>query len=373
MNLETRLDKRLWDATRSSVENRNFTGAVLDAMYFLSDLIRQRTGLEGDGVALVGQALGGNVPKLKVNRLQSESDWSIQKGTEQLLRGMYQAIRNPRSHEKYTDSGEDAQAILLFVNHLIKIVDQSRAPFVKAEFVKRVFDPDYVPSERYSKLLVDTIPTSQRVAVFFDVYRSKIDANEDALGSFFTALLAAMGEEERNQVFDAVSEELRTTDDESNVRLNIRAFGKHWTSLDEAARLRTENRLIRSIKEGWYSPDAKKCRSGALGTWAARIFAVFSLKGEALCELTEKLGSADVHSQDYVFTYLFTSMGKLADEPGYWLEQIILAGLQRGDERFRSVMNGLLPWPLEKWNEEVQKAVKEFAPSEAPPADDIPF
>jgi len=338
MNLETRLDKRLWDATRSSIENRNFTGAILDATYFLSDLIRQRTDLEGDGVALVGQALGGNTPKLKVNRLQSESDWNIQKGVEQLLRGMYQAIRNPRSHEKYTDNEEDAQAILLFINHLIKIIDQSKAPFVKAEFVSRVLDPDFVPNNRYAELLVKEIPQSQYVAVFFDVYRSKAEANPDALEPFFKVLLSRMDEDGKGNVFEAVSDELKVTDDESDIRLNIRAFADYWTLINEAARLRIENRLIRSIKDGRYISTEKKCRGGALGTWSTSIFPVFSLKDEVISALAEKLGSSDVHSQNYVFQYFFSSLGKLADEPDWWVEENIHAGLQDGDERFNSAM-----------------------------------
>lgn len=87
MNLETKLDPRLWDAIRASYENRNFTGAILDAMYFLSDLVRERTGLESDGVALVGQAFGGNAPKLKVSPLQTESDWNLQKELNNSLGG----------------------------------------------------------------------------------------------------------------------------------------------------------------------------------------------------------------------------------------------------------------------------------------------
>jgi len=343
MNLETRLDKRLWDATRSSLENRNFTGAILDATYFLSDLLRQRTGLEGDGVALVGQALGGNTPKLKVNRLQSDSDWNIQKGVEQLLRGMYQAIRNPRSHEKYADNEEDAQAILLFINHLIKIVDQSKAPFVKAEFVNRVLDPNFVPNNRYSELLVKEIPQSQCVAVFFDVHRSKAEANPEALEPFFKVLLSRMNEDEKGMVFEAVSDELKVTVDESDIRLNIRAFGEFWTLINEAARLRIENRLIRSIKEGRYITSEKRCRGGSLGTWSTSIFPVFSLKDEAINELAEKPGSGDIHSQNYVFQYFFSSLGKLADEPNWWVEESVHAGLQDGDERFNSAMKRCPP------------------------------
>jgi uncharacterized protein (TIGR02391 family) len=70
MNLETKLDPRLWDAIRETYETRNFTSAILDAMHFLSDLLRERTGLESDGAALVGEAFGGNSPKLKVKSLR---------------------------------------------------------------------------------------------------------------------------------------------------------------------------------------------------------------------------------------------------------------------------------------------------------------
>jgi len=155
MNVEAVLDTRLWQAVQNSYESGNYTGAILDALHFLSNLIREKTGLESDGVALAGQAFGGKSPKLKVNKLQSESDKNVQRGIEQLVRGIYQGIRNPRSHEKYTDSEKDAEAIILFINYLIKTIEQSKSPFTKSDFLKRVFDPDFVRNERYAKLLVN--------------------------------------------------------------------------------------------------------------------------------------------------------------------------------------------------------------------------
>ena len=82
MNLETRLPADLWDAVRMNYEKRNFKGAILDSFYFLSDLLRKKSGAEGDGAVLIGQALGGATPKIKLNRLQSESEWNVQKGVE---------------------------------------------------------------------------------------------------------------------------------------------------------------------------------------------------------------------------------------------------------------------------------------------------
>ena len=129
MNLDTSLEPRLWEAVRANVETRKFTGAILDAIYLLSDVIRERSGLEGDGVSLVGLAFGGSSPKLMVNRLQTESDQNVQRGVEALLRGLYQAIRNPRSHGPTQDDERDATALLMFVDYLLRVVDKTRSPF----------------------------------------------------------------------------------------------------------------------------------------------------------------------------------------------------------------------------------------------------
>jgi len=74
VNLQSTLTDDLWAAVETNYSGKNYTGAILDAIYFLSSLIREKTGLESDGVSLVGQAFGGALPKLKVNRLQTESE-----------------------------------------------------------------------------------------------------------------------------------------------------------------------------------------------------------------------------------------------------------------------------------------------------------
>jgi len=108
MNLRTEISQKLWEAIERSYEAENYAHAVLDAIHYLTTVLRERSGADGDGAALVGQALGGDAPKLRVNALQSESDRNVQKGLEQLLRGIYLAIRNPRSHEQFNETQVDA-------------------------------------------------------------------------------------------------------------------------------------------------------------------------------------------------------------------------------------------------------------------------
>lgn len=170
MNLEGKISERLWAEIKSNYEGRNFTNAILDSIYFLSEIIREKTGLETDGVSLAGQAFGGKNPKLKVNKLQTESELNVQQGIEQILRGIYQAFRNPRSHEKYNDTQEDADSIIVFIDYLLKIIDQSKSPFSKADFIPRIFDSSFVTSERYSALLIEEVPVKQRLDIFLEVF-----------------------------------------------------------------------------------------------------------------------------------------------------------------------------------------------------------
>lgn len=377
MNLETKLDPRVWEAVRETYQARNFTSAILDAMHFLSDLLRERTGLESDGVPLVGEAFGGSSPKLKVNALQSESDRNVQKGVEQLLRGIYQAIRNPRSHGKIDDTEDDSQAIILFVNYLVKLVGQSKSPFSKTAFITRVFDPDFVASERYAELLVNEIPAKKRLEVFFDVYRSKSDGKGKSLKFFFKSLLDTLQDEEKQSVYQTVSEELQQTDDESTIRIIIQAFDPElWLQFDEAARLRTENKLIRSIKRGQYLPATDKCRLGSLGTWSTSLFEHFTLKREALWAIYNKLASPDRAEQDYVFKYLIPAIDSLTETAPKRFEGLLIKGLAAGDVRFFAAAKGWVFWDEEKWSPEMKSALANFQEVEATPQladDDIPF
>lgn len=378
MNIETRLDPRLWQSIQNSYESRNYTGAILDALYFLNDLIREKTGLGSDGITLAGQAFGGNSPKLKVNKLQSESDWNVQRGTEQLLRGIYQSIRNPRSHEKYTDTAEDAESIIFFINYLTKIIDQSKPPFTKSAFLKRVFDPDFVETEKYAKLLVKEIPVKQRLEIFIDVYRQKETGSGKKLRYFVSALLNRLNKEEKSQVYQLVSEELKHTDSKDTLRLSLQILPSScWKHLEEVARLRIENKLIESIKDGRYIEEKEKCLSGALGTWATNIKQQhYLLKYELIDTLLRKLRSSDITEQDYVFSYFFDYLTHLEDPPRPRTIRIITKGLDDGDKRFYDALFSTMEYGLKSWKEAFKKPFENFVESEPTrevTEDDIPF
>jgi uncharacterized protein (TIGR02391 family) len=384
MNLETSLDPRLWEAIRASVEARKFTGAILDAIYLLSDVIRERSGLEGDGVPLIGSAFGGPSPKLKVNRLQTESEQNVQRGVEALLRGLYQAIRNPRSHGVSEDDERDADALLLFVDYLLRVVDKSRSPFSLPAFVGRILDPDFVPNERYATLLVKEIPGNRRLITCREVFARRSGADAGKVLFFFRAILAVMPAEETAELCEVISEELRQTDDDDTIRFVLRAFpADFWPRLDEAARLRSENKLIRSVADGKWEALTKRCKGGGFGTWATNVIQHFTLKEELWRTLTNKLQSSDDEQQDYVFQYFMSYATMCFDSPPNTLIWVVNQGLKAGDGRYKSAVDLWLCLREEGdvWTKAFAPALARFTPVPEPPEtpepeitdEDVPF
>jgi uncharacterized protein (TIGR02391 family) len=370
MNLESKIEERLWKMIQNSYEDRNYTGAIHDAIYFLSDLIREKSGLASDGVSLVGQAFGGKSPKLKINKLQSESDKNIQAGIAQILRGIYQAIRNPRSHEKYNDSISDADSIILFINYLTKIIDRSKTPFTKRDFIERVFEEHFVPKKRYADLLVNEIPKKQRLDIFIEVYRLKEQGNGEKLKYFFDSLIEKLNKDELNEVYDTISDELKTTDNDDTIKMILQIFPPNFIlNYDEISRLRLENKLIESIKTGRYIPNSHKCLRGALGTWVANRCEYFILKNDLISVLLNKLSSSDDQNQDYVFNYFFGTLQKLVNPPSGRIVNIINNGLKSGNEKFY----GALLFTDEDWMKPFKEAYDNFQETEPVCDDKVPF
>ncbi|MEX2492302.1 MAG: TIGR02391 family protein [Nitrospirales bacterium] len=378
MNLETQVKPELYEAIQSSYSNKNYTAAILDSIYFLSNLIREKTGLSSDGTSLVGQAFGGKNPKLKVNRLQTESEVNLQKGVEQILRGIYQSIRNPRSHEKYTDSKEDADAIILFINYIVKIIGQSKAPFTSSEFLQRIFDPDFVKQFRYSELLVNEIPVKKRYEIFIEVFRAKELADPHVLKLFFDAITKKLTSEEKEKAQTIISDELKTTNDDNSVRLTASCIPKSWwRKYDEVARLRAENKFIESLKSGSYSEKNNKFYSGALATWSKEILSEYTLIDDFLRVIRGKLRSNNLYEFQYGL-YFLPHIIEAIDDPDPFMVATLKKGLNEGNKSIYNILN----WYADKkdkpkWHEKLNQDIDNFVEADKSfdnsVDDDIPF
>ena len=77
----------------------NYFHAVLEAAKSVAGKLRKLTGLDADGVELFDRALGGGLPLLAINALDTKSQRSEQAGFLNLVKGMHAMFRNPTAHE----------------------------------------------------------------------------------------------------------------------------------------------------------------------------------------------------------------------------------------------------------------------------------
>jgi uncharacterized protein (TIGR02391 family) len=109
--------------------NGHYRDAVLNSVIATFDHIRQLTGLEEDGDALVGKAFSLTNPFIVLSELRTESGQSDQKGFMQIFKGMFQGIRNPKAHSLRHDlTAEKAAQYLIFASLLVRRLDEAQLP-----------------------------------------------------------------------------------------------------------------------------------------------------------------------------------------------------------------------------------------------------
>jgi uncharacterized protein (TIGR02391 family) len=90
---------------------KNYFHAVFEAAKGLFQRIRELSGVELDGAALVDRVFSIDRPILAFNTLQTETEQSEHKGVAMLLKGAFGAVRNPMAHgPKILWQGEDDAA-----------------------------------------------------------------------------------------------------------------------------------------------------------------------------------------------------------------------------------------------------------------------
>jgi len=96
---------------RSELMQQNFFHAVFEACKGLAQRLRELSGVQLDGAALVDRVFAIEGPVLAFNSLQTVTEQSEHKGFAALLKGCFAAVRNPLAHEpKVLWEGEEDTA-----------------------------------------------------------------------------------------------------------------------------------------------------------------------------------------------------------------------------------------------------------------------
>jgi len=148
---------------------------------------------------------------------------------------------------------------------------------------------------------------------------------------FSDAVIALLKPEESVHYWNVVSQELETQKDEDEMSSAIQIASSHWRNYSELGRVRAENLMIASIREGTQVAGTQLRRNGVLGTWASGIGQHFVLKAQLAATLIRKLGSNSVEQRAYVWRYFRDDLIACVPVPSGYLTSIIKTLLKESD------------------------------------------
>jgi uncharacterized protein (TIGR02391 family) len=367
VNLQTSIPDTLWNAIASAYEAENYSHAILEATYHLSAVLRERAGVDGDGATLVGQALGGDDPKLKLNLMQTESDRNMQRGFEQILRGVYLGIRNPRSHEQTTDDKETADAIIHFLGYVLRLLNASREAFTIDSFVARVFDAEFVGSARYAELLVGEVPRLRLADALIAIYRARKKTELRKLRYLVPKLISSLNPAQLSSYMNVVSEELRVATDEATIRTTLQMLTPEvWPNISELARLRIENKLVGGIKQGEVLSSGKTTQP--LATWSNNYLKTFTTRSDAAAALISRLEDPDGDARHFAAKFFMRYLPEVMSTPAQVTRCIraIVSAVEGDDANVKSnLISAVLSYPVE-WQSKLSEALKDKTDEENP-------
>ena len=307
MDLSDVVSEDIYSVIKNKYDNQLYSDAILDSFKYLTNIIREESKVGGDGAGLIGQAFGGQSPKIKINKMETTSERDEQKGYEQILRGIYCGIRNPRAHEQCQDIKEVADSIIIFINYLAEMIKSTKSYFQLEEYKQRVFDPLFVEREDYAELLINGIPSDEIVNTSISILKDRMRGEPKKLDIYFKALFNKLSKSQCDTLMKSISNELKIAQKDVDIISIIRLIEpKLWPMLDDDVKIRIENTIIDSVSQGNYD-IYEGIKEGHLGTWASIRGEYFKLRRE-LGEAIIKQLNKNWYTQNYIAEYFIYSI-----------------------------------------------------------------
>jgi len=307
---EDNFHPELIEAVGQRLENGAYSDAILSGIRYLTDTLRRVGGVQGDGAQLVGQVLGGNTPFFSLNKLATVSEKDEQKGVEQLMRGVYVGIRNPRTHEVMEDTEDYALRVLILVDLCLQYLDREVQEFDVIAFVNRIYEPHFVASSEYAQALVADIPPNQILPVFLEAFERRAESEVDKIRYAFVALYQVMSSGDLQSAAQVIGVALRGEAEQTSIANLFRLLKpESWKLLQCDVRMRMENLIIDACQNGTYDVHSSIVKHG-VGSWGNKFGRYFDRKADLGQVLVAKL-DVSWYTQNFVGKYYMYTLPAL--------------------------------------------------------------
>lgn len=356
------MDSKLNEIVEPQLKNGHFTDAIKLAFLQLTHVLRDLSGSTDDGDKLVGDALGGPNPPIKLNDFQSRTDQAYQNGIQSILRGLYLAYRNPRNHYLLEDDEETAYRIILMIDSMIKVLPEAKSFNVENFIDEKVFDRYFVLDDKDWVLeLLKLVPSQQRFAVFRQIVDRVKEGDKENIKVFVNALYSLMNPTELESVITYINERLASASEDDYPDLFIFICGEMWINIDRLTKLRIEKVIIQSLKRGYRDMHSKsgEISDGMLGTFAFPMGKNFQNKDELFNSVITLLWGS-WYTQNYLSDYIITFPEIFEDDEqvSKLVKALIYATLSNKADLLRYAMLGNLKDFPETWKNKFKEKIE---------------
>lgn len=342
MKIDIKIREDLWKAIQAHYERNDYTEAVRDAVFHMSEVLREKGSIEDkDGSKLVDAALLGNNPAILVSKNETTTEKDFQQGIGFAFKGIMQSVRNPLSHESFQYTQDEAEVLILYINFLLNQVDKSGGSTKIENIVELLLDDDFTDTKEYAELLLKEVPSKKRYDLLLELYQKRAKLPQNKLKHFITALFASLTKAAKSNFVRVVSTSLMRCKDDTDLRMYCHYFmNDTYAEIDKLAQLRIEDLILKSINMGNYESqfyidgsEKKYNKEGSLSTWINNKLELLGNKETIINLLFEKLGRG-YSEQEFVFKYFSTVITKKSCDFSKEEIEIISQQLKKGNELF---------------------------------------
>ena len=189
MKIDIKIREDLWKAIQAHYERNDYTEAVRDAVFHMSEVLREKGSIEDkDGSKLVDAALLGNNPAILVSKNETTTEKDFQQGIGFAFKGIMQSVRNPLSHESFQYTQDEAEVLILYINFLLNQVDKSGGSTKIDNIIELLFDEDFTDTKEYAELFLKEVPSKKRYDLLLELYQKRAQLPQNKLNHFLTSL-----------------------------------------------------------------------------------------------------------------------------------------------------------------------------------------
>ncbi len=274
---------------------------------------------------------------------------------------------------KKIDTEQEAYELILFLNHLLRIIDQSKGKFTIENTLKRVFDDSFLPKTEFVEYIIKDIPLTKKYEVAIKVFTKREKSkNKSDLAVFWNALMNDLKPKELEDIQNEISQMLRYAETTDEVTSVVFLVGEDWKNLEHDSRLRAENLLIRNLPT-WLAddprngPDASVYEHITNALYRLYIDDMMELREEFASKIYTMLEKSSPAMTGYVANYFGGILKEIDDYiPFKKLDDIIIKRFKSGDRELLAITD-------EFYSEKEASKLKEHLPPKSILDDDLPF